>query len=431
MQIDRRTRWRRALAVVVLAMALPGVLLAGVGAVRAVATVDADENDALAAAQVRFLRHAVATGAPQRMAKLFPEGAEFTAVLTALADLDLAARGQTEQVDAVRSAQVALDLTDAPDTLGRFGVDDPPGGVFLVGWALAVSVRRAELTGEAADVADAVRRAAVLAVALDRGLGRGQAFLASYPGQMWPVDTVGAVAGLQRVQRLVPDPDRAALLNRWRATALTHLDARTGLLPHRTDSGSAVLEGPRATSSSVMLAFWSDAFGTDDPVPWTGFVAAFVVRRAGLVGVREYPAGHDGPALGDVDSGPLVAGVSLSATVVALAGARRYGDLELADSWQREAEVFGFPFSLRGRRYAAGVLPVGDAFLAWARAEPVAAEGEGLAESVKASAAADRPGRAVAWPWPAAVLALCLAGAAGAVRSLVRPRTRPRISDNR
>lgn len=94
------------------------------------------------------------------------------------------------------------------------------------------------------------------------------------------------------------------------------------------------------------------------------------MRVGGLVGVREYPVGREGA--GDVDSGPLVLGVSASASAVTLAGARRVGDLALTETLDREAELLGLGFWWGGtRRYAAGQLPVGDAFLAWARTTPV------------------------------------------------------------
>ena len=84
--------------------------------------------------------------------------------------------------------------------------------------------------------------------------------------------------------------------------------------------------------------------------------------------MRKYPRGSEGS--GDVDSGPLVLGVSASASAstVALAAARIVGDAELASDLDREAELLGLPTRWGGeRRYRLGLLPVGDAFLAWAR----------------------------------------------------------------
>jgi hypothetical protein len=97
----------------------------------------------------------------------------------------------------------------------------------------------------------------------------------------------------------------------------------------------------------------------------------FVSYTWGVPGVREYPHGVDGP--GDIDSGPIVLGFSGPATVVGAGAAIANGDEDLATALLATAEVAGFPIEIAGRRrYAGGYLPVGDAFLAWARSAPPA-----------------------------------------------------------
>jgi hypothetical protein len=69
---------------------------------------------------------------------------------------------------------------------------------------------------------------------------------------------------------------------------------------------------------------------------------------------------------GDVDSGPIVLGVSAPASVVGIAAARTMGHPRAAADLRASTEVVGMPLQWRGRRsYAFGRLPVGDAFLAW------------------------------------------------------------------
>ncbi len=70
---------------------------------------------------------------------------------------------------------------------------------------------------------------------------------------------------------------------------------------------------------------------------------------------------------GDIDSGPLLFGISASATVVAVRAARVNGDEALAVDLLTVIDVGGVP---RERCYGLGLLPVADAFLAWARAAP-------------------------------------------------------------
>jgi hypothetical protein len=59
---------------------------------------------------------------------------------------------------------------------------------------------------------------------------------------------------------------------------------------------------------------------------------------AGFTGIREYPPGQDG--LGDVDSGPLIMGLSPTASVF-VSGARLTGNLDLFQSLYRSLDVFG------------------------------------------------------------------------------------------
>jgi len=92
----------------------------------------------------------------------------------------------------------------------------------------------------------------------------------------------------------------------------------------------------------------------------------FIAPFLGVPGALEYPLGVSGP--GDVDSGPLVFGFSASATVVTLAAAQAQGDVEVADALIPASEAVGLPLEWAGqKRYAFGVLPVGEAFLVWAK----------------------------------------------------------------
>ena len=276
------------------------------------------------------------------------------------------------------------DSLDAPESVAVFGSGMvPEHGIFAAGWSLMVAVEVARASGAPAD-AEAVRRRAVVVEEALRGSPSG--FLAGYPGQYWPCDTVVAAASLASAAVLLDRPDWLATVRAWReqvAGPSGPVGPSLGLLPHRVDATGAALEGPRGSSQSIIQAFWptiGSALGErPDERSWELFRAAFVVREAGLVGVREYPLGTTGA--GDVDSGPLPLGVSLSASAVTLAAARANGDSALAADLSREAELLGLPVSWAGtRRYAFGAVPVGDAFLAWARTRPLADPGTATVE---------------------------------------------------
>lgn len=314
------------------------------------------------AAQVGFLDQAVAAGEDRRMQQYFPEGRFLTVVLASLAG------------SAVPSAEMSLlrerlAVLDSPALTATFGSRmTPEHGIFQAGWTLLLATEIAWQSSEPQDLLVLRRRADVVAAAL-----RAEPFPASYPGQRWPCDAVVAAAALARADALSPTPAWSQALARWRASVRPALDPATQLLPHQVDARGRALSGPRGSSQAIIQTFWPDVAlhldGAPDTATWRRFVRAFVDRRGGLVGVREYPRGVDGA--GDVDSGPLVLGISASASAVGLAAARRAGDADLATALDREAELLGFGFTWADRRrYAAGLLPVGDAFLAWARGLP-------------------------------------------------------------
>jgi hypothetical protein len=100
---------------------------------------------------------------------------------------------------------------------------------------------------------------------------------------------------------------------------------------------------------------------------WAVFRDRFASTVPGAPGFREHPRGVG--SAGDVDSGPLVLGLSASTSVVALGSAVLFGDRRVARALTGLAEATGMAVEYRGqRRYLGGALPVGDAFLAWSLA---------------------------------------------------------------
>lgn len=191
-------------------------------------------------------------------------------------------------------------------------------------------------------------------------------FLEAYPQGAWPCDSVVAAAALALRDRLY-EPRFADTIARWLGDVEDRLDAK-GLLPHRVRPGNGEpLEGARATSSTLIARF----MGQIDPNAGAAYYRAtrdaFVTTRFGLAGVREYRDGENGK--GDVDSGPLILGVSASASVVMAGAAVFYADDNLADALFGTMELAGLPVDVgAGKRYGFGLLPVGDAFVAWSSA---------------------------------------------------------------
>ncbi|HWS38505.1 MAG TPA: hypothetical protein VN408_37925, partial [Actinoplanes sp.] len=132
-------------------------------------------------------------------------------------------------------------------------------------------------------------------------------------------------------------------------------------------STGARVDGSRGTSQAIIQRFLPEI----DPVfareQYLTFRDEFLDRPFFLgPAIREYPRGVDGT--GDVDSGPLIHGISLSTTVVALGAAQTQSDTSLAGALANFGEFAGLPVSdFDTKRYAFGLVPIGDAFLAWSK----------------------------------------------------------------
>lgn len=328
-------------------------------------------------AQLTFLREALEGGTAVNMQQLFPEGYFFSYVLYGLAWTNWGSTNPDRQAQAIEEARWALHALESAAGRAVFSPTlDPPYGVFYAGWKsyLHGSILRLQDAPErdSADVERYQNDLDALAQAFERS---ETPFLPAYPGQSWPVDSVVGMAAL-RLHDEVFTPQYGSVIDRWLREAQTRLDPGTGLLPHRANLGTgAPVENARGSSQSLIAYFFTQIDPEWGKEQYEGFRQRFVVNYLGIPGTLEYPAGVVG--LGDIDSGPLIFGVSLSASVVTAAAARANGDTALADAILDVGEALGFPITWAGsKRYALGLLPVGDAFVAWARSIPAAPTSE-------------------------------------------------------
>lgn len=314
--------------------------------------------------QLAFLRAQLDAGAGQEAQQLFPEGYFFLHALYGLAHVDLG-RTAADPAEDLREARWALARLESP--AGREPFDaglTPAYGVFYQGWTNWLRGGILSLAPDRALRRDFESASAALATAFDAA---PTPYLTAYPSQAWPVDSTVAVASLRLHDKLLP-PRYAGTVDRWLAGVRRRLDPATGLLPHTVDPVSgAPTSVARGTSQSIIQRFLVDVDPAFARSQYLRFRSLFVVRPLRLgPAVREYPVGTEGP--GDVDSGPLPLGVSLSATAVTLGAAAVQGDGRLAGALANYGELIGVPVSTPwSKRYAAGVLPVGDAFVAWSK----------------------------------------------------------------
>lgn len=344
-------------------IAAVAVLVAGVGTARLVLP-RGDPADG-AVKQLRFLREEIEAGADNEAQRLFPEGYFFSNVLYGLTWVQVGLTDREQAPEAARQARWALArLKSAAGTAPFDASLRPEYGVFHAGWTNWLRGGLIALQqSEADEVAEYTRSSVEIATAFR--ISRSP-YLQAYPGQAWPVDSTVAIASLSLYDKLVA-PRFEPITTSWLANVRKQLDPATGLMPHQVQPS---VTGARATSQSIIHRFLVEIDPAFARSQYELFREKFVTR----VGVREYPKGTGGK--GDVDSGPLILGHSLSATVVTLGAARVQHD-PLEDRLGRLGDLLGVPVSgTKTKRYAFGALPIGDAFLAWsATARPfVAAE---------------------------------------------------------
>lgn len=323
-------------------------------------------------AELAWVRSALARGEATRMQSLFPEGYLFSHALHGLAWIDHGlARppGDPLRTRAVEEARAALAAVESAEGRAPFPATLAPGhGIFHAGWSnwlrAGILVLAPPTARDPALVAAFRQRCDAIAAAFS---ARETPFLEAYPQAAWPVDSTVALASLAVHDRIEP-PRYQATIATWLTRARARLDPGTGLLPHRVDPASGrPIEPARGSSQSVILRFLPEIDPGFAREQYGRFRHHLVVTRLGLPGVREFPAGVGGS--GDVDSGPLIFGVSASATVVARGAAVVNGDGDLARALTATMAFFGLPLTLDGQRaHGFGLLPVGDAFIVWAHA---------------------------------------------------------------
>lgn len=183
----------------------------------------------------------------------------------------------------------------------------------------------------------------------------------TYPGETWPPD-VAAVAGSVGLHARVTGQDASGLLAPWAERfAACALDP-SGYLVQRVRSGSCQpLDAARGSGTAVAAYFLG--FAVPELSQKLHQALAQQGRRTlfGFGAVREYLGAQSGA--GDVNSGPVLAGVSVGATGFALGSARMHGDRLLFRQLYRSVHCFGVPVdTAQGRSFAAGGL-LGNALL--------------------------------------------------------------------
>ena len=327
-----------------------------------------------ALAQLAFLKEELADGAAVKMQRAFPEGFFFSHVLYGLSWVEMGLRSAEYRDEAVREARRALAHIESAEGRAAFPPDLPPEhGMFYSGWRNHLQAGIVLLEKDEAQMLQLRTRCDALVQALTKA--PSWPWLASYRNQVWPCDTPPGIHALCVYDQVSGENRYAEFVAKWISAVRGRLCPDYGMITHVADPATGQpLAGPRGTSQAIILRFLAEIDPEFASNQYTRFQAHFIGGILGAPAVLEYPRGTPGP--GDVDSGPLIAGVSVSATVVGMGVAQIYGDEKLGTSISQVGETIGFPFGTRKRSYLGGILPIGDTFVVhattarpWLRAE--------------------------------------------------------------
>ncbi len=161
----------------------------------------------------------------------------------------------------------------------------------------------------------------------------------TYPYETYPPDVAAVIGSIGLYDRAMGTDHSKVLTKSLQTFREQLIDLKSGMLYQSADARSgAIHDKGRASGTTISVYFLSFA---DPELSRQLFKANATTQRsnvAGFTGIKEYPPGQDG--LGDVDSGPLIMGLSPTASVFALSGARLTGNQDLFQALYRSLDVF-------------------------------------------------------------------------------------------
>jgi len=203
-----------------------------------------------------------------------------------------------------------------------------------------------------------------------RFLAAPHQIIETYPGETYPVDNASGLASLLLHQRLTGTDHSAAVAGVLKCFRTTWRAPRTGLLIQALDHQGRPCDRGRASGTALAAYFLSLA----EPELARPYFQSLRTHLAGsILGfgyVDEYAP--DERSSGDIDSGPLIFGMSPSGTGFTIASARTFGDRTLYVRLARTAYLMGAPVTRGDERYFVTGGPLGNAImLAMLTAQPV------------------------------------------------------------
>ena len=200
--------------------------------------------------------------------------------------------------------------------------------------------------------------------ALARRIKASESFLLeTYPGEIYPVDNAAVIASIALFARATGET-RAPLIRSWvDRCRRSWIDPRTGLLFQSMAAGTEQpLDGPRGSGSAFAAYFLAYADHELSRELHAAVQRELADDVLGFGAVHEHPEGLRDRG-GDIDSGPLIFGYSISATGFAMAGCRIHEDERCFRSLWSTLHLVGAPTVVDGRRTFVSGGPIADSIL--------------------------------------------------------------------
>jgi hypothetical protein len=153
----------------------------------------------------------------------------------------------------------------------------------------------------------------------------------------WPADQSALLAGLKRTD----DAHGTAFHVKPTRAFFEVLESkgthRSGLPVSELTGQGPGAKHPRGCAQSFISRYLAEVEPGRTKAWWKTYRAGFLVRLPfGIVGFREWPAGVERGS--DVDSGPIVLGIGVSASALAISAAKANGDAALATQLEASAD---------------------------------------------------------------------------------------------
>jgi hypothetical protein len=233
------------------------------------------------------------------------------------------------------------------------------GHAYLAYAALAIGMAR--LVDPAFPVDEARQHDALIAAYERRLLASPTGLIETYPGEAYPTDTA-AVAASIAIHGRVTGVDHSRVLSRWaERVEQAQIDEKSGLVVQRMGARDGTRHDAPRGSGTALAAYFAGFADRRVAARLAEGVFRHEATFWGFGAIREYADGYRGS--GDVDSGPVLLGVSVSATGFALAPAHAWGRKDAFERLYRTTDLFGAPVSSGERtRFLTGG-PIGNALL--------------------------------------------------------------------